>query len=233
MKKTLASSRSSVAVVIAFAALVFAIAGSALAEPWGRNEPESARAVSKAKVKSIAAKQVKKLAPELEVKSARTAKSADTAARADTATAAEEAARVNGLAVKEIAFRTAPNNTVRNILEFPQKLRIDAQCANFGDRLDLAAFTAVDDSVISLNSTALGADDSDGRREIRLDSDFNLDANEGYAIDNQLVPSGAPPFGVWQATLQFAAPDGFSATVHLTINSFDSFCQVTGTAIGG
>lgn len=88
-------------------ALVAALAGTALAA-----DPPT-RAISKAKVKKIAAKQVKKLAPDLSVASAaraETAGRADSAGRADTAGRADSAGRAENLLWAVVVDDDGPGN---------------------------------------------------------------------------------------------------------------------------
>lgn len=72
------------------AAMVAAVAGTALAGPDGLTS-----ALTKSKVKKIASQQVARLAPTLHVASADSASKADAATRADTANAADTAARAD------------------------------------------------------------------------------------------------------------------------------------------
>jgi hypothetical protein len=228
-----------------------AVAGSAIA---GLQD----RAGSKKVIKSIARKQVQKLAPELTVKRAaaagradsaatadtaasaetsNSAKTADVATRADSAGLADSAAKVGGLEVKEISYLTdEQDGVVSSILNFKNFFRIDAQCSTGGDRLDLTAFTAIDHSTLTMIST-LGttADDTNAVRDIRSEGDFDFNANEAFPIDNNLAQGSIGPLGSRQATIQFATPDGFTATVQLqTLLLLDRpHCRVTGTAIGG
>ena len=64
---------------------------------------------------------------------------------------AANANAVNGVKVKEIDFQSPiANGVVKSIVDFPGVFRIDAQCANVGDGLDITAFTAVANSRISM-----------------------------------------------------------------------------------
>ncbi len=93
--------RRSPAILVAVAALVAAVAGTAIADPGATSS-----AITKKKVKKIVKKQIKKLAPGLSVAHADTAdsatnanhaNSADTANQANTATSAETAANAEAL----------------------------------------------------------------------------------------------------------------------------------------
>ena len=94
--------RPSPAIVLAVIALVFAMAGSAIA---GTDALSSK--ITKSKVKKIAKKQINKAAPGLDVKSAKTA---DKATNADNATNAANAANAtnatNAAAVNNVAVRS-------------------------------------------------------------------------------------------------------------------------------
>ncbi len=144
---------------------------------------------------------------------------------------AADSATVNGFVVKKVNFQSAADNgVVRSILDFPGVFRIDAQCATVGDRQDITAFTAVDNSTIAIEGTAaISANDLDGARDISSNTDFDFDSNEGFAIDNSLPR--AP--GDNQATIVFSTPTGFTATVELLTN-FDfgsNRCAITGAAV--
>jgi hypothetical protein len=84
------ATRSGTAILVAVAALVAAVAGTAIADDQG-----ASTAVSKKKVKKIAKKQINKLAPGLSVAHARTADSATSAKTANRATAADRATRAD------------------------------------------------------------------------------------------------------------------------------------------
>jgi hypothetical protein len=95
MRRLDAVSRPTPGVIVAALALVAAVAGTALAA----DPVESTSAVSKKKVKKIAAKQVNKLAPGLSVAHASTADSATTADSANTANTADSAKTANSAIV--------------------------------------------------------------------------------------------------------------------------------------
>jgi hypothetical protein len=85
------TTRPSPALIVAMIALVLALAGTALAGG-------TAAKITKSKVKTIAAKQINKLAPGLEVNSAKTATTADSAKTATTAGIASNILSANVLA---------------------------------------------------------------------------------------------------------------------------------------
>jgi hypothetical protein len=145
-----------------------------------------------------------------------------------TATSADT---ISGLQLKKINFQSPINNgVVRNLVTFPNVFRIDAQCANNGDGLDIAAFTAADNSKISMvaNFATSGTDEDGVVRHLSSFENLDFDASQGFAIDNHL-PQGSLRH---QVTIQFATPNGFVATVQLSIDE-NAGCVVTGNAIGG
>jgi hypothetical protein len=90
--------RPSPAMIVALAALVVALAGTAMAAPTAIKSILNKK--EKKQVKNISKNQVNALAPGLSVKHAGTAGSADTAKRADTAANADA---IGGVALKDIS----------------------------------------------------------------------------------------------------------------------------------
>jgi hypothetical protein len=135
---------------------------------------------------------------------------------------------VGGLQVKKINFQSGiANGVVRSIVAFPNIFRIDAQCANNGDELDIAAFTAFDNSTIGLSTVrAAGANDTDMTNDIASSGDLDFDSNEAFPVDNNLV-------GQDQATIFFEAPNGFVVKIEMLVFHSASKCVVVGTAVGG
>ncbi len=151
-----------------------------------------------------------------------------------TATAAN-ADRVGGLEVKKLAFQSPiANGVVRNVVDFPGIFRIDAQCANVGDGLDIAAFTAVDNTTVAMTSmTAPGADDQETLiTDIDSEVELDLDPNEGFAIDNNL-PGGTSGFATNQVTLRVSTPAGFTARIDFQTIELPTRCSITGFAVTG
>ena len=146
---------------------------------------------------------------------------------------AANADSVGGLQVKEIDFQTAfAPGVVRSILDFTGTFRIDAQCSNVGDGLDLTAFTAVANSRISMVGTrAVGADDSDAGNLIEqtASQDNVFNPNEAFQIDNNLPSISS----AHTAVITFSTLQGFNATVHLYSAELGGGCKVVGTAVGG
>jgi hypothetical protein len=90
MRSSTAARRPSPGLIVAALALTVALGGTAVAA-------DPAAKISKSKVKTIARKQIDKLAPELDVASAKQADKADTAKQADEAGTAEKALNVFGV----------------------------------------------------------------------------------------------------------------------------------------
>jgi hypothetical protein len=141
------------------------------------------------------------------------------------------AERVGGLLVKEIDYqRPIVNGDVRSVVDFPGIFRIDAQCASVGDGLDITAFTADNNSKISVVGIFAGSGtEEDAFRNIASRSDRDFDSSEAFSIDGNL-PSTA---GRQHATIQFATPSGFVATIQLATEELGGSCKITGNAIGG
>ena len=146
---------------------------------------------------------------------------------------AANADSIGDLRLEEIDFQTGFDpGAVRSILAFPGVFRIDAQCSNVGDGLDMAAFTAVANSRISMVGTrAVGADDSDAGNVVEqtASQDNVFNPGEAFPIDNNL-PSVS---SAHTAVITFSTLQGFSATVHLYSAELGGGCKVVGTAVGG
>jgi hypothetical protein len=143
---------------------------------------------------------------------------------------AAEAATVNGVEVKKVNFQSGiANGVVRSILLYPNVFRIDAQCANVGDQLDITAFTAVPNSKFSMVTTAANAaSDIDGVQDLRSFADFDFDETEAVGIDNQSFNQ----VGGNQISLRFSTPTGFSLQADLyTRLVTGNRCIVVGTAV--
>jgi hypothetical protein len=140
---------------------------------------------------------------------------------------------VGGLEIKKIDYqRPFVNGDVRSILEFPGIFRIDAQCATVGDGLDLAAFTAVANSRISMVGTrAVGADDHDVGNQVDMQAtqDNVFNPGEAFAIDDNLPQTTS----AHDIAIRFSTLEGFTATVDLYSAQLGNGCKVIGTAVGG
>ncbi len=143
--------------------------------------------------------------------------------------------RIGGLDVKRINFQSGiANGVVKNVLDFPGIFRIDAQCANVGDGLDIAAFTAFDNTTVAMTGmTAPGANDQETLiTDINSAVELDLDPNEGFAIDNNL-PGGTSGFATNQITLRVSTPAGFTARIDVQTVELATRCAITGFAVGG
>ena len=150
------------------------------------------------------------------------------------------ASSVSGLNVRKIRFQ-APFGTPPTVVLNLRGLRIDAQCQNFGDRLDIKAVTTKQDaSVYMLGTNTFDQDDTDTVRDFDgtdfEDGDF--DTGDVVEVDNELPPDGHVTFpGI--ATLHYEAPDGSVVVVDLAVDADSlpegggSECTLTGVAIGG
>jgi hypothetical protein len=146
------------------------------------------------------------------------------------------AATTGGMEVKKINFQVPVNTGFQAILVYTGIFRIDAQCQTTGDRLDVAAFSGVNNSYISeigmFNSDTGGglggANDTDVARDIVSRADNDFDANEGFEVDNTTEVTNETTVNV-----HFATPDGFNVTVDMALHYDGSKCIATGYSIGG
>ncbi len=143
---------------------------------------------------------------------------------------AASADTVGGLELKKVNFQVPQNDPPAAVLLFPNRFRIDAQCASFGDGLDITAFTGVDNSEISMAGWfASSGDEEDALRSINSNRDLDFDVVEAFSIDNTM-PNNV---GVQHVTVQFATPAGFVMTAQLRTEEVGGSCKITGNAIGG
>jgi hypothetical protein len=139
------------------------------------------------------------------------------------------AAKTGGMEVKKINFQVPYGTDFQTVLNYPGIFRIDAQCQNFGDRLDVSATSGVDHSVISeiAIQSENDANDTDVAQDLWSSSVNNFNAGVSVPID---VPRQST------ATIHFATPDGFVSTTEIQMhrpqaNGHD--CVLTGFSIGG
>lgn len=148
------------------------------------------------------------------------------------------ASSVSGVNVRKIRFQ-APFGTPPTVVLDLRGLRIQAQCEDFGDRLDVKALTTKEDASVYIGGTWIaGPDDTDGFRDIDgaefADQDF--DTTDVLEVDNE-VPGPLTAAGI--ATLHYEAPDGSVVVVDLALDADGgpgaggSECTLTGVAIGG
>lgn len=137
---------------------------------------------------------------------------------------------IRGIELKKVNFQVPQNGQVTTVLEFANIFRIDAQCASFGDGLDIKAFTAVNDSIISLASWfGSSGNEEDALRSINSQRDTDFDTAETFNVDDNLANN----VGVHDLTIQFATPNGVVITTQLRTEEVGGGCKITGSAIGG
>ncbi len=148
------------------------------------------------------------------------------------------AGKVGGVQVRKINFQVPIGTGPTTVLDLAG-LQITAECQNFGDGLDVKAFTSKNGaSVLYFAGFATLANDTDGSQDIdsasSTDGTFNID--DQLQIDNATPEDGTSSIG----TLHYAAPDGSVVVAHLAIDEVHSGsgqphtgCTLTGTAIGG
>ena len=143
------------------------------------------------------------------------------------------AGKVGGLQVRKINFQVPFGTGPTTVLDLAG-LQITAECQNFGDFLDVKAFTSKDRaSVFFFSGFTADADDTDDVQDINS-------ANSGHGafdIGEQLQIDNATPFFGNRAigTLNYSAPDGGVVVAHLALEELHPGvgCALTGMAIGG
>jgi hypothetical protein len=157
------------ALIVAAVALIFAIAGTAIAGPGSISSK-----ISKAKVKKIAKKQINKAAPGLSVAKAVKADSADTAASADS---------VNGHQIFKIFAKIPVGSADQTIATFAG-YTLSASCTAAGD-LDRLLLVPPDTPFTNQTSTGNGnvgpVFSYGGGSAIRMDSDGTNNNTRGAA----------------------------------------------------
>jgi hypothetical protein len=143
-----------------------------------------------------------------------------------------DAALTGGFEIKKINFQVPFGTPLATVLVYPGIFRIDAQCQNSGDYLDAAAFTAKDNSAISVSATEpTGADDSDGVRDIASREQGDFDTNEAVEIDSTTELGTVGNSG--NTTVVFSTQDGFVSVTQLQLLNVGTGCKMTGISIGG
>lgn len=144
-----------------------------------------------------------------------------------------DAATIGGRQLREINFRV-PFGTSPTVILDLAGLQITAECQNFGDVLDVKAFTTKDNaSIFYFAATAMGGTDTDAIQSIGSD---NV-RYEDFDIGDQLQIDDVTPVNSigW---INYWAPDGSVVTAQIALMRFpqlpaDRVCQLTGTAVGG
>ena len=167
------------AMAVAVVALIFAVAGTAIAGPDAISSK-----ISKSKVKKIAKKQINKAAPGLSVANAETAGSAATAANADA---------VNGQKVVKVLAKIPVGSTDATIATF-HGFTMTASCTAAGD-LERLLIVPPDDPATNLSASGNGdagpVFSYGGGSGIRLDSDGtnnNQRGNASFAVSRSDGP---------------------------------------------
>ena len=139
---------------------------------------------------------------------------------------------VRGLQVRKINFQVPYGTGPTTVLDLAG-LQITAECQNFGDVLDVKAFTSKNDASVyfaAISSSA--ASDADAIQDIASDRfpDGLFDVGLQLQIDNETAPIGDDAMG----TLHYSAPDGSVVVAHLALDRLNAGgCALTGMAIGG
>ncbi len=144
-----------------------------------------------------------------------------------------DAATVSGLQVRKINFQVPFGTGPTTVLDLAG-LQITAECQNFGDFLDVKAFTSKDRaSAFFFSGYSANADDTDDVQDINSAnfSHGSFDIGEQLQIDNATPFLGNSSMG----TLNYSAPDGGVVVAHLALDELHPGvgCGLTGTAIGG
>ena len=138
---------------------------------------------------------------------------------------------VGGMRIRKINFQVPFGTPIQNVLVYPDIFRIDAQCANNGDFLDISAATAAPNSTISetaMDRFTATDEQADANVDIQSRLDNNFNPNEAFEVD--FFPELGPGYNL---TLHFSTLDGFVAVTHLKAVFNGSGCNLTGTSIGG
>jgi hypothetical protein len=147
-----------------------------------------------------------------------------------------DAGAVGGLQVRKINFQVPAGTGATTVLDLAG-LQITAECQNFGDELDVKAFTAKNGaSVFYFAGSTFTADDTDAFQDINSNevSNGNFNIGDQLQIDDATPNSGGDAIG----TLNYSAPDGSVVVARLAFdemftNGVVTSCALTGTATGG
>ena len=145
-----------------------------------------------------------------------------------------DAGTVGGLQLRKINFQVPYGTGPTTVLDLAG-LQITAECQNFGDQLDVKAFTSkTDASVFYLGASALFADDTNGWRDINSNSitDGLFDIGDQLQVDNA-TPGPAETGNNATGTLNYSAPDGGVVVARLAFDERTGGCALTGIATGG
>ncbi len=151
------------------------------------------------------------------------------------------AGTVSGLQVRKINFQVPIGTGPTPVLDLAG-LQITAECQNFGDLVDVKAFTSKNGaSAHYFAGSTFQTDDTDEIRSIDADqraptNGFYFDVGDSLEIDNATPNSGQASIG----TLHYSAPDGSVVVAHLALDEVRNVdthllegCTLTGIAMGG
>ena len=145
------------------------------------------------------------------------------------------AGTVGGLQVRKVNFQVPYGTGPTTVLDLAG-LQITAECQNFGDILDVKAFTSKNGA--SAYYTAISADFADDRPTNPNKDIASTRASQGFFnVGDQLQVDNATPnvggFGSATGTLHYSAPDGSVVVAHLAFDHPAGGCRLTGIATGG
>lgn len=142
-----------------------------------------------------------------------------------------DGAKVGGMEVKKINFQVPFGTNVQNVLVYPGIFRIDAQCQNFGDWLDVAAVSGKENASIMVAAVrGNAAHDEDALHDLVSRADLEFDEGDTIEVDS------TSEFGAGAssaATVQFSTPEGFVATTELSVLVTPTGCKLTGVSVAG
>ena len=145
-----------------------------------------------------------------------------------------DARRVGGLQARKINFQVPYGTGPTTVLDLVG-LRITAECQNFGDFLDVKAFTSKADASSYYVGIAGNPDDTDTIRSVGggANPEGRFDIGDAIQLDD-VTPGGQGTGDIATGTLHYSHPDGSVAVVHLAFDIPEGGgCALTGFAIGG
>ena len=145
------------------------------------------------------------------------------------------AGTVGGLQVRKINFQVPFGTGPTTVLDLAG-LQITAECQNFGDFLDVKAFTSKNDAsayYVGVSGSIVPGDAFEGIMSISR-PEGRFDIGDQIQIDNA-TPGAQGTGDIATGTLNYSAPDGSVAVARLAFDTDGEHdtCALTGTAIGG
>ena len=145
------------------------------------------------------------------------------------------AGTVSGLQVRKINFQVPDGTGPTTVLDLAG-LRVTAECQDFGDSLDVKAFTSKNRaSAYWFAGAGALANDTNSIQDISsiMEHNGSFDVGDQLEIDNWSPNAGDGAIG----TLNYSAPDGSVVVAHLALDEVRLGplvgCALTGIAIGG